>query len=85
MAEIVDDAVYQEVVRWLNDHTGVREDVMGPWTVLRDLVEDSLEYVEVVMSFEDQFGADVRHPTTRLDSVADLVTYVRKLRVESKQ
>ena len=83
MAETVRDPVYHEVVRWLNDRIGVREDQIGTETVLANLVEDSLEFVEVVMAFEDEFGADLRHPTIRLDTVGDLVAYVRHLRDET--
>jgi acyl carrier protein len=80
MAETLPSATYREVVRWLSDRTGVCEDQIGPSTLLRDLVEDSLEFVEVVMAFEDEHGVDVQNPTTPLDSTADLVHYVENLR-----
>lgn len=80
MADALPEATYREVVRWLSDRTGVREEQIGPSTLLRDLVEDSLEFVEVVMAFEDEHGVDVQHPTTPLESTADLVVYVQNLR-----
>ncbi|MGV3617633.1 MAG: acyl carrier protein [Fimbriimonas sp.] len=79
MVNPTQDTIYGEVLRWISDRTGVREEQIGPSTLLRDLVEDSLSFVDLVMAFEDEHGVDVRHPTARLDSVSDLVAYVHDL------
>jgi acyl carrier protein len=85
MSDTTHEATYAEVVRWLSDRTGVREERIEPSARLRDLAEDSLAFVELVMAFEDEHGIDVRHPTTRLDSVEDLVGYVHALRVDPER
>ncbi len=76
---------WTHIVRWVSDHTGTPESQIQPDSRLYDLVEDSLELVELTMAFEDDHGVDVRHPTRNLATVGDLASYVQSLRVEPER
>jgi len=60
------------------EHLGVEEDkVADNASFIDDLGADSLDTVELVMAFEEEFGIEVPdEDAEKLQSVSDVVTYV---------
>ena len=60
------------------EHLGVEEDkVTETASFIDDLGADSLDTVELVMAFEEEFGIEVPdEDAEKLQSVGDVVTYV---------
>lgn len=62
------------------DQLGVNADQVTPEAkFVEDLGADSLDTVELVMAFEEEFGIEVPdEEAEKLQSVGDVVTYVEK-------
>lgn len=71
------DPLTREVLAWIAEHAHVPIEDLRAETDLRTLVLDSLDYVELILAFEEQFGADIKHPGLMLNTVGDLVAHLR--------
>lgn len=68
-----------EVVKVMSEVLSKRPDQIQPAMTLKDLVEDSFDLVEMVMTLKDHFQvAVVATEFDQIKTVADLVTYLDK-------
>lgn len=73
-----------EVVKVMADVLSKRPDQIQPTMSLKELVEDSFDLVEMVMTLKDHFQvAVVATEFDQIKTVADLVTYLDK-KVQAK-
>jgi acyl carrier protein len=74
----------EEVVRWtLMEQLGCSEDEITPTaSFVNDLGCDSLDSVEIVMSFEEKFGIEIPDgDLEKFQTVGDVIAYLKE-RVE---
>ncbi len=73
-------SVADKVKKIVVDQLGVSEDqVTLDAKFIEDLGADSLDLVELVMAFEDEFGADIPdEDSEKLTTVGDAVDYITK-------
>lgn len=71
-------SIEQRVKKIIVEQLGVKEDQVTPEAkFIEDLGADSLDTVELVMAFEEEFGIDVPdEEAEKLQSVGDVVRYV---------
>ncbi len=68
----------QRVKKIVVDHLGVEEnDVKLDSSFIDDLGADSLDIVELVMAFEEEFGVEIPDDAAeKITTVGDAVTYI---------
>ena len=68
----------QRVKKIVVDHLGVEEnDVKLDSSFIDDLGADSLDIVELVMAFEEEFGVEIPDDAAeKISTVGDAVTYI---------
>ena len=76
--------VADRVKKIVVEHLGVEEDkVVEGASFIDDLGADSLDTVELVMAFEEEFGIEVpEEETDKLMSVGAVVSYIEGLKGE---
>ena len=69
---------YEEVKKIVVDLLGVDEAKVNPEARFREELEaDSLDLVELIMAFEDKFGAEISDEDAQsITTVGDAVTYI---------
>ena len=73
------DTMQTEVVNVMSEVLSKRPDQIKPEMSLKELVEDSFDLVEMVMTLKDHFQvAVVATEFDQIKTVADLVTYLDK-------
>ena len=72
--------VEQQVKKIVAEQLGVKEEeVVDTASFTEDLGADSLDVVELVMAFEDEFGIDIPDEEVgEIKTVGDAVTYITK-------
>ena len=75
---MADKPIDQRVKEIIVEQLGVKADQVTPEAkFIEDLGADSLDTVELVMAFEEEFGIDVPdEEAEKLQSVGDVVRYV---------
>ncbi|MCB1234423.1 MAG: acyl carrier protein [Verrucomicrobiae bacterium] len=75
---MADASVEEKVKNIIVDQLGVNEDQVVPEAkFIEDLGADSLDTVELVMAFEEEFGIEVPdEEAEKLVSVGDVVAYI---------
>ena len=70
--------VFEKVKKIIIDHLGVEESkVVESANFIDDLGADSLDNVELVMAFEEEFGVEVPdEEAEKLQTVGDVVKYI---------
>lgn len=70
--------VAEKVKKIVVDQLGVSEDqVTADAKFIEDLGADSLDLVELVMAFEDEFGSDIPdEDSEKLVTVGDAISYI---------
>lgn len=70
--------IQERVVKIVVDQLGVSEDQVKPEAkFIEDLGADSLDQVELVMAFEEEFGSDIPdEEAEKLTSVGDAIKYI---------
>ena len=70
--------IAEKVKKIVVEQLGVAEDQVTPEArVIEDLGADSLDQVELVMAFEEEFGADIPdEDAEKLTSVGDAIAYI---------
>lgn len=70
--------VAEKVKKIVVDQLGVSEDQVTPEAkFIEDLGADSLDLVELVMAFEDEFGSDIPdEDSEKLVTVGDAISYI---------
>lgn len=69
------------VIRIVAEQLGVAEETVKPDTKMNeDLAADSLDEVELLMAFEEEYGIDINDETAeKIKTVKDIVDVVEKL------
>ena len=80
MAELTKDEIRAKIKKIVVENLGVSEDqVTDDAQFSQDLGADSLDQVEVVMSLEEEFGAEIRdEDADSLNTVGDAINYIEK-------
>jgi acyl carrier protein len=70
----------EEIKKIIVDLLGADEDKVTPKARFReDLEADSLDLVELIMAFEDKFGAEISdEDAQKITTVGEAVTYIEK-------
>ena len=78
------DDVKGKIKKIVADHLGIEEEkVTDEASFIDDLGADSLDTVELVMAFEEEFGIEVpEEETDKLLSVGAVVSYIEGLKGE---
>ncbi len=81
------DEVFERVKIIVADKLGVEEDEISLNSELvEDLGADSLDLVDLVMAFEDEFGTKVEDEEIEsINTVEDIVKYIKKKMGESEE
>ena len=76
-----------EVVKVISEVLSKRQDQIKPEMALKELVEDSFDLVEMVMTLKDHFQvAVVATEFDQIKTVADLITYLdNKVKAKAKK
>jgi len=76
--EVVMSDTYTELTAIVKDLLGVDESKIKPEARFReDLEADSLDLVELIMAFEDKFGAEISdEDAQKIATVGDAVAYI---------
>ena len=74
------DNIQEKVKDIIDEQRGVNPEQVTPEAkFIEDLGADSLDTVELVMAFEEEFGIDVPdEEAEKLQSVADVIRYVEE-------
>lgn len=77
---------FEEIKAIIVDILGVDEDKVTPEARFReDLEADSLDLVELIMAFEDKFGAEISdEDAQKITTVGDAVTYIDERMTEDQ-
>ena len=80
MAELTRDEIRAKIKSIVTENLGVSEDqVTDDAQFSQDLGADSLDQVELVMSLEEEFGAEIRdEDADSLNTVGDAIAYIEK-------
>ena len=80
MAEMTKDEIRAKIKKIVVENLGVSEDqVTDDAQFAQDLGADSLDQVELVMSLEEEFGAEIRDEDADiLNTVGDAINYIAK-------
>ena len=80
MAGLNKDEIRAKIKRIVTENLGVSEDqVTDDAQFSQDLGADSLDQVELVMSLEEEFGAEIRdEDADRLNTVGDAIAYIEE-------
>jgi acyl carrier protein len=74
--------IAERVKKIVVDHLGVdAEKVVDGASLIDDLGADSLDTVEMVMAFEEEFGIEIpESKADELTTVAEIIAYVEKVK-----
>jgi acyl carrier protein len=80
MAELTKDEIRAKIKKIVVENLGVSEEqVTDDAQFAQDLGADSLDQVELVMSLEEEFGAEIRdEDADSLNTVGDAINYIEK-------
>ena len=80
MAELTKEEIRAKIKKIVVENLGVSEDqVTDDAQFSQDLGADSLDQVELVMSLEEEFGAEIRdEDADSLNTVGDAINYIEK-------
>jgi acyl carrier protein len=72
-------AIEEKVKAIIVDKLGVEESQVTPEASFSaDLNADSLDTVELIMEFENQFGIEIDPDTQKINTVQDVIDYIEK-------
>jgi acyl carrier protein len=74
--------IAERVKKIVVDHLGVdAEKVVEGASLIDDLGADSLDTVEIIMAFEEEFGIEIpESKADELTTVAEIIAYVEKVK-----
>ena len=80
MAELTKEEIRAKIKSIVTENLGVSDDqVTDDAQFSQDLGADSLDQVELVMSLEEEFGAEIRdEDADSLNTVGDAIAYIEK-------
>ena len=73
--------IQSKVIAIIAQQLHINPDEITPDSVLETLGADSLDFVELVMKFEEEFGIEINDDDAqKLQTVAQVVAYVQRLK-----
>lgn len=73
------DKVFEKVKTIVIDQLGVEEGDITPETSFQDLNADSLDIVELVMAFEEEFNLDIAdEEAENIRTIGDVMNYIKE-------
>ena len=67
----------QKIKEIISEQTGIEEEKLKESTTIEDVMADSLDMVEMLMTIEESFDIDIPDSDAeKLGSIGDLVTYI---------
>ena len=67
----------QKIKEIISEQTGTQEEKLSESTTIEDVMADSLDMVELLMTIEDSFDIDIPDSEAeKLSSIGDLVSYI---------
>lgn len=72
-------STYERVARIIAENRGVEAESISPSTTFEELSFDSLDTVELVMSFEEEFDVSIEVPEEGLRTVQEAVDLIDSL------
>lgn len=82
MAFSVEDTT-QRVKSIIADKLSIPENTITPASTLKDLGADSLDIVEMIMTFEEAFGIEVKdEDAEKIKTVQEAISYMHPLRTK---
>lgn len=72
----------QEIINLIAEKLGKKKEQINLTSrLVEDLGADSLDVVELIMSFEDEFGVSLPdEDVAKLKTVGDIIDYIKKLK-----
>lgn len=76
----MDDAIFQKVKAIIVEQLGLEDEEVTPESsFIEDLGADSLDIVELIMAFEEEFGLEIPdEDAEKISTVADAVRYIKE-------
>lgn len=72
-------STYERVARIIAENRGIEADTITPETTFEQLSFDSLDTVELVMNFEEEFDLSIEVPEEGLKTVQEAVDLIDSL------
>lgn len=72
-------STYERVARIIAENRGIEADTVTPETTFEQLSFDSLDTVELVMNFEEEFDISIEAPEEGLKTVQEAVDLIDSL------
>lgn len=72
-------STYERVARIIAENRGIEADTITPETTFEQLSFDSLDTVELVMNFEEEFDLSIEAPEEGLKTVQEAVDLIDSL------
>lgn len=67
----------QKIKNIISEQTGIEKEKLGENTTIEDVMADSLDTVEMLMTIEESFDIDIPDSDAeKLSSIGDLVSYI---------
>ncbi len=70
----------EKVYQIISDQLGVEKDKLSPdKKLIEDLGADSLDVVELIMAFEEEFGVEIPdEDAEKIQTVGDIIAYLKE-------
>lgn len=69
--------ILQKIKEIISEQTGIEKDKLSESTTIEDVIADSLDTVEMLMSIEESFDMDIPDSDTeKFGNIGDLVSYI---------
>jgi acyl carrier protein len=75
------DDIQSKVIAIIAQQLHISAEDITPDSMIESLGADSLDFVELVMKFEEEFGVEINdEDAQKLHTVADVVAYIQRLK-----
>ena len=69
--------ILQKIKEIISEQTGIEKDKLSESTTIEDVIADSLDTVEMLMSVEESFDMDIPDSDAeKFGNIGDLVSYI---------
>ena len=69
--------ILQKIKEIISEQTGIEEENLSENTTVEDVMADSLDKVEMIMSIEDAFDIDISDSDAEsFNNIGDIVSYI---------
>ena len=71
--------ILEKIKEIISEQTGADEEKLGENTTVEDIVEDSLDIVEMLMNIEEEFDIEIPDSDVRnLTTIGELCSYIEE-------